>query len=71
MLEDKLKKKLSLKFKKTLKDFEDQSEKKTHNISMFVTIMNCKNLLLSCFSSLDIKLNHICLITKINSKQKK
>jgi hypothetical protein len=55
MLEDKLKKKLSLKFKKTLKDFEDQSEKKTHNISMFVTIMNCKNLLLSCFSSLDIK----------------
>jgi hypothetical protein len=27
MLEDKLKKKLSLKFKKTLKDFEDQSEK--------------------------------------------
>jgi hypothetical protein len=54
MLEDKLKKKLSLKFKKTLKDFEDQSEK-THDISMFVTIMNCKNFLLSCFSSLDIK----------------
>ena len=54
MLEDKLKKKLSLKFKKTLKDFEDQSEK-THDISMFVIIMNCKNLLLFCFSSLDIK----------------